>query len=1050
MKEVMFTHCSSLKYFLLMSQTLQTASGDGELKVTVDEFGRFGFATVGGSGGLYDPIGSQTSARTTYSSFVALGIIGSTTATARTLLAGAASDNELFGTVNGTNANSNFTVGGLQFQLNQSVQNIFNSTSATTGSRLDQTYTITNTSTQTINFDLVRYVDGDLGFDGTISDGGGRIVQGGQEILFETDAGGSGATDTTFFGITANGGTIPTTNRWEIDRYSTLQSSILAGNSLQNRIVSGDSDNNQFIDTGAEYDVTLALRNLFSLAPGQSTTYTTSTRFGSGEARVIDITPPTGGIGNLAATTVGNSINLTWGSTDPSGIRNYDVFVSVNGGTFTSFLTDVTTTSATYIGEIGKTYQFYSLATDNAGNEQLASTAPKTTTQLINPDAPLPAISIADLTIVEGINGNPTQSLITVSLSNASAQAISVNYATSNVTAIAGADYTATTGTLTFAAGQTSLTIAVPILNDDLNEANETFEVTLSAPTNATIADNKAIVTISDTFFTNVTSTLAPLVENITLTGTSAIDGIANAGNNILTGNSANNKLIGGAGNDTLIGEAGNDLLLGGEGNDVIFGGDDNDTILGGTGNDVLDGGTGNDSLDAGEGNDTLTGGLGNDVLSGREGNDSLSGGEGNDILTGGVGSDTLDGGAGIDGVSYYSSTTAVTVNLTNAASNTGDAAGDTLVGIENIEGSLTANSILTGDSLNNSLVSYNGNDTLSGGAGNDVLRSGAGTDRLDGGTGDDNLSGEAGNDLLLGGEGNDVIFGGDDNDTILGGTGNDVLFGDDGNDSLDAGEGNDTLTGGLGNDVLSGREGNDSLSGGEGNDILTGGAGSDTLNGGAGSDWANYYSSTTAVTVNLNNSANNNGDALGDILFSIENIEGSLLANSTLIGDGLNNSLVSYGGNDTLSGGAGNDVLRSGAGDDILRGGAGNDRLQGQGGNDTFAFGGSPFLNLLSEIGVDTIVDFTVGADKIQLSKASFSFLSESIGDSLGASFTTVTTDLAAATAMGSIVYNTNNGKLFYNTDGAEAGFGTSGGQFATLLGAPPLATNGTDFIVA
>jgi hypothetical protein len=158
-----------------MSQTIQTASGDGELKVTVDEFGQFGTSTVGGQGGVYDPIGNKTSASTTYSSFIALGIIGSTTATARTLLAAAASNNELFGTVNATNANSNFTVGGLQFQLNQSVQSIFNSTSARTGSRLDQTYTITNTSSQTINFDLVRYVDGDLGFDGTINDGGGRI-----------------------------------------------------------------------------------------------------------------------------------------------------------------------------------------------------------------------------------------------------------------------------------------------------------------------------------------------------------------------------------------------------------------------------------------------------------------------------------------------------------------------------------------------------------------------------------------------------------------------------------------------------------------------------------------------------------------------------------------------------------------------------------------------------------------------------------------------------------------------------------------------------------
>ncbi|MFM7786816.1 MAG: hypothetical protein ACKO90_01055, partial [Microcystis panniformis] len=118
----------------------------------------------------------------------------------------------------------------------------------------------------------------------------------------------------------------------------------------------GDSNSDQFIDAGSEYDVALALRNVFSLAPGQSTTYTTITRFGSGEAAQLDITPPTGGVGSLPATTVGNNINVTWSATDPSGIRDYDVFVSVNGGSFAQWQTNVTTTSAVYTGEVGKTY----------------------------------------------------------------------------------------------------------------------------------------------------------------------------------------------------------------------------------------------------------------------------------------------------------------------------------------------------------------------------------------------------------------------------------------------------------------------------------------------------------------------------------------------------------------------------------------------------------------------------------------------------------------------------------------------------------------------
>ncbi len=74
---------------------------------------------------------------------------------------------------------------------------------------------------------------------------------------------------------------------------------------------------------------------------------------------------------------------------------------------------------------------------------------------------------------------------VTVKLNGVnSTQATSVNYDTSNDTAIAGSDYTATSGTLTFAAGELSKTITVPIINDNLGEPNEQFKVTLSAPVN--------------------------------------------------------------------------------------------------------------------------------------------------------------------------------------------------------------------------------------------------------------------------------------------------------------------------------------------------------------------------------------------------------------------------------------------------------------------------------------------------------------------------------------------------------------------------------------
>ncbi|MCE2903571.1 MAG: hypothetical protein LW814_00840, partial [Anabaena sp. CoA2_C59] len=215
-------------------------------------------------------------------------------------------------------------------------------------------------------------------------------------------------------------------------------------------------------------------------------------------------------------------------------------------------------------------------------------------------------------TVVEGIT-SPQNVTYTVTLSGDSTETVTVQYATVNNTAIAGSDYTTTSGTLTFDPGVTSQDIIIPILNDSLNEAQETFNLTLSSPTNAQLGTATVTTTISDTLTAAVTTTLATNVENLTLTGTTAINGIGNAGNNVLIGNSANNTLTGNAGNDTLNGNAGNDNLISGDGNDLLFGGAGNDTLTGGTGDDTLNGSAGNDILTGGVGKDSLTGGLGVD-----------------------------------------------------------------------------------------------------------------------------------------------------------------------------------------------------------------------------------------------------------------------------------------------------------------------------------------------------------------------------------------------------------------------------------------------------
>ena len=89
---------------------------------------------------------------------------------------------------------------------------------------------------------------------------------------------------------------------------------------------------------------------------------------------------------------------------------------------------------------------------------------------------------------------------MSIHLSAPSEQIVTVDWATQDTTAIAGAsgDYVSSSSTATFAAGETTKQISVPILDDSLNEANETFQIRLSNATNAIIADNTSIITITD------------------------------------------------------------------------------------------------------------------------------------------------------------------------------------------------------------------------------------------------------------------------------------------------------------------------------------------------------------------------------------------------------------------------------------------------------------------------------------------------------------------------------------------------------------------------
>ena len=112
----------------------------------------------------------------------------------------------------------------------------------------------------------------------------------------------------------------------------------------------------------------------------------------------------------------------------------------------------------------------------------------------VHNDSPEPELSIGDVSVDEGAG----TAIFGVELDVASGEQVTVDYATSDGTATAGADYTAATETLTFAPGQESKDIRVTLEDDALAEGAETFTVRLSNATNARIADAEATGTITD------------------------------------------------------------------------------------------------------------------------------------------------------------------------------------------------------------------------------------------------------------------------------------------------------------------------------------------------------------------------------------------------------------------------------------------------------------------------------------------------------------------------------------------------------------------------
>lgn len=356
----------------------------------------------------------------------------------------------------------------------------------------------------------------------------------------------------------------------------------------------------------------------------------------------------------------------------------------------------------------------------------------------------------------------------------------------------------------------------------------------------------------SDTIKSSVTFTLSIAnVENLTLTGTTAVNGTGNALDNKIVGNSVANTLTGLGGNDHLDGDAGKDTLIGGIGDDTYVVDDAADLVteLAGEGTDTVRSFVSYTLDNNVERLDLLgeaeTSGIGNDldnIIVGNNANNFLHGGAadaGNDTLVGGLGDDLYF-------IFFTWHDNDVIIEQAGEGEDSVLTASDYTLpdNVENLYwDSWGGSAQLTGNALNNEIMGGSSSGyiyVLSGLGGDDVLRSYSDTTTLIGGTGDDTylLYLGSGPIIELADEGVDVVYAlishtlaanvenltfGDYTDPING-TGN--AFG-----NIIKGNSAANLISGLGgNDTLKGEAGSDRLVGGEGDDKLTGGTQSDTF----------------------------------------------------------------------------------------------------------------------------------------------------------------------------------------------------------------------------
>ena len=481
-------------------------------------------------------------------------------------------------------------------------------------------------------------------------------------------------------------------------------------------------------------------------------------------------------------------------------------------------------------------------------------------------------------------------------------------------------------------------------------------------------------------------------------------------------------------------------------------------TLPGTTGADSVTGTDGADFLGGAAGNDTIKGGWSNDTIIGGTGLDSLDGQQGSDLyviaaVAEHAAAEIADTGAsGVDEVRY----TATSGILTLFAGDTGIeqvvlGTGTGAVAVRTATSAVGVNASAVGNAL-----------AIYGNAGINTITGTAFADTIDGGAGADKMAGGNGDDLYIVDNAKDVIT-----ETLTGGTDSvqasaSFVLGVNVENLLLTGSAAINGTGNASNNIITGNSATNVIDGKAGLDVLDGAGGSDVYvigaiadhpaaeiadSGSSGVDEIRFaatsltggntlvlFSGDTGIErMTIGTGVAANAVVTGTAAF---NVNASAVGNALwMLGNNGANTLTGTAFDDKIDGGGGTgkDTLIGGDGNDTLIGGGGNDLLTGGNGNDVFVFNVAP--NAASNL--DTITDFTPGADTLQFSKAIFTALGTVAGGLTSAQFWSGAGVVKGHDVDDRIVYDTNTGIVYYDADGS----GTKAAiAVAVLTGHPDL----------